>query len=276
MNLTLREKSVIITGASSGIGQALANQLAAEGAYLTLAARSPQPLEAVAEACRQAGSEAIARPTDVADESQCRDLIQKALDRFGRVDMLINNAGIDVVSKLADLPDLRLFRQVIDVNFYGAVHCTYHALPALKETQGRIVNISSLGGLQAIPYNTSYVASKFALNGFSDSLRMEVEAEGISVTVICPSFVVTKFHEAMLDKDGMAKGPSGRAIYTEGTMSADQCARIVLKAARQRKRQVVMPPGPMALWLKLIAPSMLDRLTISRILRPAARRIQKG
>jgi short-subunit dehydrogenase len=134
------------------------------------------------------------------------------------------------------------------------------------------VNISSLGGILGIPLNTSYVASKFAMMGFSDSLRIEVEQAGISVTVICPAFVVTEFHERYLDKNGQPKGPSGRAIYTERTMTADRCAQIVLRAARLRKRQVVMRPGTLALWLKLIVPGMVDRLTISRFRRPAAKK----
>lgn len=271
MQNTFRENAVIVTGASSGIGRALALRLADEGAWLALAARNAQRLDSLAGECQQRGGKATAIPTDVADESQCRELIQRTQEMYGRIDTLLNNAGIDVVSKLEDLPDLRLFRQVVDVNFYGAVHCTYHALPHLKETRGRIVNISSLGGLLAIPYNTSYIASKFAMMGFSDSLRMEVEQAGVSVTVICPSLVVTEFHERYLDENGQPIGSTGRAIYTERTMTADQCAQIVLQAARRRKRQVVMRPGPLALWLKLIAPGLVDQLIISRFLRPAVK-----
>ncbi len=266
------EKTVIITGASSGIGKALALQLASQGAWLTLAARNAERLDALVEVCQQRGSKAMAIPTDVADESQCKALIQHTQEVYGRIDILVNNAGIDLVSKLEDLPNLDLFKQVIDVNFYGMVFCTYYALPFLKETQGRIVNISSLGGLLAIPYNTSYIASKFAMIGFSDSLRMEVEQAGVSVTVICPSLVVTEFHERYLDKNGQAKGPAGRAIYTKHTMSADQCAQIILQATKQRKRQVVMRPGHLALWLKLIVPQLVDRMIITRFLRPAVKR----
>ena len=275
MQNTFREKIVIVTGASSGIGKALALRLADEGAWLALAARNAQRLDSLAWECQQRGSKAIAIPTDVADESQCRALIQRTQETYGRIDTLVNNAGIDVLSKLEDLPDLRLFKQVVDVNFYGTVHCTYYALPYLKETRGRIVNISSLGGMLAIPLNTSYSASKFAMIGFSDSLRMEVEQAGVSVTVICPSWVVTEFHERYLDKNGQPKGPSGRAIYTEKTMTADQCAQIVLKAARRRKRQIVMRPGSLALWLKLIAPGLADRLIISA-LRTTAKRTSSG
>ncbi|UCF84402.1 MAG: SDR family oxidoreductase, partial [Desulfobacteraceae bacterium] len=202
MQNTFREKAVIVTGASSGIGKALVLRLADERAWLALAARNAQRLDSLAGECQQRGSKAIAIPTDVADESQCRALIQRTQEIYGRIDTLVNNAGIDVVSKLEDLPDLRLFKQVVEVNFYGTVQCTYYALPYLKETRGRIVNISSLGGMLAIPFNTSYVASKFAVIGFSDSLRMEVEQAGVSVTAICPSLVVTEFHERYLDKNG--------------------------------------------------------------------------
>ncbi len=273
MRNTFRERTVIITGSSSGIGKALALQLADEGAWLALAARNAQRLDSLVEECKQRGGKALAIPTDVADESKCRALVQRTQEVYGRIDTLVNNAGIDVVGKLEDLPDLSLFKQVIAVNLYGTVYCTYYALPCLKETRGRIVNISSLGGLLAIPFNTSYVASKFAVMGFSDSLRMEVEQAGVSVTAICPSLVVTEFHERYFDKDGKSKGPSGRAIYTEHTMTADQCARIIVRAARRRKRQVVMQPGPVALWLKLIAPGWVDRLIISRFLRPAVKRM---
>jgi short-subunit dehydrogenase len=270
---SFKDKTVVVTGASSGIGKALALHLADEGAWLALAARNAQRLETLAIECQQRGGEAIAIPTDVADEPQCRTLIQRTKETYGHIAMVINNAGMDVVSKLEDLPDLHLFRQVMDVNFYGTVYCTYYALPYLKESRGRIVNISSLGGVLAIPFNTSCVASKFAINGFSDSLRMELTKSGVSVTVICPYWVVTEFHERYLDKDGQPKGPEGRAIYTAKTMSADQCAQIVLKAARQRKREILLGPGRMGVLLKLIVPNLVDKITINAFLRPAAKRV---
>lgn len=270
---TFREKTVIVTGASSGIGKALALQLADEGAWLALAARDARRLDSLAVECQQRGGKAVAMPTDVADESRCKALIQHTQETYGRIDMVVNNAGMDVVSKLEDLADLHLFKRVIEVNFYGTVYCTYYALPFLKETGGRIVNVSSLGGTLAIPFNTSYVASKFAMIGFSDSLRMELAGAGVSVTVICPYWVVTEFHERYLDKDGQPKGSSGRAIYTDKMMTANQCARIIVRAARRRKRQVVMWPGTLGIWLKLVLPGLMDRLTVSRFLRPAINRM---
>jgi short-subunit dehydrogenase len=273
---TFREKTVIVTGASSGIGKAAALQLADEGAWLTLAARDLKRLDELAVKCQQRGGKAIAIPTDVSDENQCRKLILRTKERYGHIAMIINNAGIDVVSKLEDLPDLHLFKQVMDVNFYGTVYCTYYALPHLKESGGRIVNISSLGGVIAIPHNTSYIASKFAVNGFSDSLRMELNRTGVSVTVICPYWVVTEFHERYMDKNGQPKGSAGRAIYTDKMMTADRCAEILLKAARQRKRVVFMGPGKMGILLKLIAPNLMDKITTKAVLRPVAQRVSNG
>lgn len=273
---TFVNKAVIVTGASSGIGKALALQLAREGAWLALAARNAERLQSLAQECCQHGAKAIAVPTDVADEAHCRNLVDQTCEQYGRVDMVINNAGIGVVARLEELADLQLFRQVIDVNFYGAVYCTYYALPFLREVSGRIVNVSSLGGKLAIPFNTSYVASKFAMEGFSDSLRMELARVGVSVTVICPYWVVTEFHERLMNQDGEARGPRGRAIYTPRMMTADRCAQIILEAARRRKREVVMRPGPLALGLKLIAPGLLDRLTVAIFLRPAIKRASGG
>lgn len=270
---TFREMSVIVTGASSGIGKAVTLQLADEGAWLALAARDAKRLNELAKTCQQRKGKAVAIPTDVADEHQCRKLIQRTKETYGHIDMVINNAGMDVVSKLEDLPDLHLFKQVMDVNFYGTIYCTYYALPYLKETSGRIVNISSLAGMLAIPFNASYVASKFAVNGFSDSLRMELTETGVSVTVICPYWVVTEFHERYLDKNGQPKGSAGRAIYTDKMMTAERCAEIILKAARQRRREVLMGPGRMGMMLKLITPSLVDKMTIGAVLRPAAKRV---
>lgn len=273
---TFQDKTVVVTGASSGIGRALALRLADQGAWIALAARDAQRLDALAEECRRRGGKAIAGPTDVTDEAQCKALVERAVAEFGRLDMLINNAGIGATGLLEELPDLTVFKQVMDVNFYGTVYCTYYAMKHLKQTQGRIVNISSLGGKSPLPYNTNYIASKYAVHGFSDSLRMELAKTGASVTVICPYWVVSEFHERLMDKDGAPRGPKGRAIYTPKTMTADQCAAITLKAAARRKREVLMGPGWAAVWLRLVAPGLADRITIEMVLKPVAKRAKKA
>jgi short-subunit dehydrogenase len=266
-------KSVIITGASSGIGRSLALRLAAENAWLTLAARDEARLKRLKNECERLGGRAIAIPTDISEERQCHEMIEKAFEHYGRIDMLINNAGMSMVSKIDEMPDLTLFKRVMNVNFYGMVHCTFHALQYLKESHGQIVNISSIGGFLGVPYNSSYVSSKFAMNGFTDTLRMEVARDGVSVTLICPYWVITEFHERYLEKNGVPKGAEGRQLYTPNTMTADQCAEIIIEAARKRKRQVVISPGGWGQWLKLIAPEMMDRMTVERFLKPVAEKL---
>ncbi len=266
------EKVVIVTGASSGIGRALSLLLADRGAKVVLAARRLERLEQAAAACRERGGEALAVQADVADEGQCKALVQKAVDAFGGLDMLVNNAGLAVSGLFEEFPDLRLFRHVMDVNFHGAVYCTYHALPHLIRSRGRLVAVSSLGGKAPLPFNTPYIASKYALHGFYDSLRMELVRHGVSTTLVCPYWVVTEFHEAQMDKDGVPRGPKGRNIYTSKMMSAERCAAIVLKAAEKRSREVLLGPGVLAVWLKLLAPGLLDRLVFKIVFEPILRR----
>jgi short-subunit dehydrogenase len=271
-----RGQVVIVTGASAGIGRSLALQLAGQGAKVVIAARRAERLEQIAAACRQSGGETLVIPADVSDESQCKALIEKTVATFGRLDMLINNAGMAASALLDEFPDLHLFKQTMDINFYGTVYCTYYALPYLKQSKGRIVSISSLGGKSAIPYNTPYCASKYALHGFFDSLRMELAPHGVSCTVICPWWVVTEFHEAQLNKDGLPRGERGRAYYSKKMMTADQCAQITLDAAQKRKREALMGPGFWAVLFKTLAPNLLDWLTFKIFLEPAIKRAQAG
>jgi short-subunit dehydrogenase len=271
-----RGQVVIITGASAGIGRSLALQLARQGAKVAIAARRAERLEEVAAECRTLGAEALVVPTDVADETQCRALVEKTVATFGRLDMLINNAGLAASAPFEEFPDLTLFRHTMDVNLYGAVHCTYYALPYLKQTRGRIVAISSMGGKAAIPYNTPYCASKYGMHGFYDSLRMELYQHGVGVTVICPWWVVTEFHEAQLDKNGVPRGARGRTLYNDRMMTAERCAEITLRAAYKRRREILMGPGALAVWLKVLAPGFLDWLAVKVFLEPAIRRARAG
>jgi len=268
---------VIVTGASAGIGKALAEQLAKQGAKLAIAARRVERLEQAAEECRSLGGEVLAIPTDVRDEYQCKELVDKTVSTYGQLDMLINNAGLAASALFDEFPDLSLFRHTMDVNLYGAVNCTYHALSHLKQTKGRIVAISSVGGKASIPYNTPYCASKYGMHGFYDSLRMELYRHGVSVTVVCPWWVATEFHAAQLDKDGIPRGVErGKDMYTSKTMSAERCAEITLRAAYKRRREVLMGPGTLAVWLKAFAPGVLDWLAIKIFLESVARRAKNA
>jgi short-subunit dehydrogenase len=267
-----RDQVVIVTGASAGIGKSLALQLASQGAKVVVAARRADRLEQVVEECHQRGGEALAVPMDVSDEVQCKTLVDKTVATFGRLDMLINNAGLAVSALFDEFPDLHLFRHTIEVNFYGAVYCTYYALPHLKQSKGRIVAISSVAGKAAFPYNTPYISSKYAMHGFYDALRMELFQCGVSATVICPYWVVTEFHEAQMNKNGVPRGSRGRSIYTNKMMTADRCAAITLEAALKRRREVLMGPGTLAVWLKLLAPGFLDWFSVKMFLEPVIRR----
>jgi short-subunit dehydrogenase len=273
--LFFQNQVVIVTGASAGIGKSLALQLADQGACIVLAARRQDRLEQLLVECRAHGGKALAIPTDVAIETQCKALVEQTIQEFSRLDMLINNAGFTTVALFEELPNLDLFEQTMAVNFYGNIYPTYYALPYIKKSQGRIVSISSIGGKLAVPGNSSYIASKFALNGFFDALRMELAQAGVSITVIYPSWVVTEFHESMLDIDGKPRGKDGRKIYNDRMMTADQCAQIVLKSAARRKREVLMGPAYLALWMKLIMPGLLDRIIIKIFFKPIVNRLRQ-
>lgn len=255
--LPFSENAVIITGASSGIGKHLALRLADQGAWLALAARNAGQLEGVADQCRQRGGKAVAIPTDVAEQDQCKNLIERTMGEYGRIDTLVNNAGITPASRFTRMHDLSLFEKVIQINFFGSVYCTYHALPHLKETRGRLAAICSLRGKLPSTRADGYGASKHAMAEFFQSIRMEIARSGVSVTIIYPGWVSTGITSRSIKADG---NPTGKiAKIEESAMPVDTCTRIIAEAVAKRKREVVMTlGGKMGLWLLLIAPKIAD------------------
>ncbi|HOX39869.1 MAG TPA: SDR family oxidoreductase [Candidatus Brocadiia bacterium] len=256
-----KDNSAIVTGASSGIGREMALQLADQGAWLTLTARNTQALEQVAAECRKRGARAIVVTADVSDEAQCKKIIEAAVAEYGRIDTLINNAGFGQGGYFESLPNLETFRQVMDVNFMGTVYCAHHALPHLKKACGRIVSISSIMGLVGVPMYSSYSASKFAMTGFAEVIRMELMGSGVSVTSIHPNFVVSEFAGRLLKPDGTPLGDKGKRIYTSRTMTSSVCARLTLQAAAKRKRHVVMTPsGKLVVFMHGLVPGLVDKV----------------
>lgn len=261
------ENVVVVTGASDGIGRELAMQLAGQGAWLALAARDAEKLEEAAAACRARGGRAIALPTDVADETQCRRLIARTVNEYGRIDTLVNNAGVSMWARFDEVTDLAPFERMMRVNYLGSVYCTHAALPYLKRTRGRIVGISSLTGKAGVPTRSGYAASKHAMAGFFDTLRIELADDGVTVTMIYPGFVSTHIRERAYGPDGR---PLGASPVREGeVMTVEACARQIVRAMETRRRELIMTlRGRVGAWIKLVAPGLVDRI--------ARRAIERG
>ena len=254
-----RDNVVVLTGASRGIGRELALQLAGQGARLALSARDAASLEQVAEECRQRGGQAVAIPADVGEEAQCADLIRRAVEAYGRIDTLINNAGISMWALFDQVTDLSIFERLMTINYLGSVWCTWHALPHLKKTRGRLVAVSSLTGKTGVPTRSGYAASKHAMQGFFDTLRIELADTGVTVTIACPDFVATEIRERAFGPDGQPLKTS--PIHEGKVMTAGTCARLILEGAARRERELILSGrGKLGLWLKLLAPSFIDRI----------------
>jgi short-subunit dehydrogenase len=252
-------KVIVVTGASQGIGRALCLELARQRPRLVLAARDADALEAVASECRQRGAEALVVETDVTDVEACRRLIERARQAFGGLDVLVNNAGIGMVSRLDEVEDLSIYEQLMRVNFLGNVYPTRFALPDLQKTRGQIVAISSLAGLTGVPGRSGYAATKHAQIGFFDSLRVELRSSGVAVTVIAPYFVRSQIRRRALGGDGQPLASS--PVREAEVMTAEECARHIVRAMETRQRLLVMTlRGRLGRWLKLAAPGLVDRM----------------
>jgi len=266
-NSFFRDKVIVITGASDGIGKELALQLAAQGALLSLAARSVEKLEAVAAECRGRGGTVLVVPTDVGLEADCAALVQRTAAEFGRIDVLVNNAGITMWANFEDMRDLGVFEHIMRVNYLGCIYCTHFCLPYLKETKGLVVGVSSLAGKTGVPARSGYAASKHAVTGFLDSLRIEIAGSGVGVTVVYPDFVGTGEHARAFGPDGNPLGTS--PVHSSRVMPVEECARQIMDAMAHRRREQVMTfRGKLIQWVKLISPALVDRF--------ALRAIQKG
>jgi short-subunit dehydrogenase len=257
----------VITGASKGIGAELARQLARRGARLVRAARDTQARERVADEGREAGGSAITVDADVSKERDCQAIMAGAALAFGRVDVLVNNAGATMWARFDEVLDLSVFERLMQVNYLGAVYCTSHALPLLAESGGLIVGVASLTALAGVPTRTGYAAAKHAMRGFFDSLRIELAGSGVDVTMVYPGFVATGIRENATGPDGAPVMVS--PVKESEVMRVEDCAARIVRAIERREREVVMTArGRIALWLKLVAPGLVDRM--------ARRAIERG
>jgi len=258
----MKGKVVIITGASSGIGRALAKELYSRGALLALGARRIDQLEVLRSELQNPNILCV--KTDVTQEADCKRLIDLTFEKFGHIDALINNAGISMRALFKDM-NLGVMHRLMDVNFFGTVYCTKFALPYLLETKGSLVGVISIAGYVGLPGRTAYSASKFAVRGFLDTIRIEHLKNGLHVLVAAPGFTASEVRRVALTADGTPQGESPR--NEEKMMSAETCAYLIVEAVRKRKRELILTfiEGKFTVFLGKFFPSLLDKLTYNHM-----------
>jgi short-subunit dehydrogenase len=262
--MKLNDKIVIITGASSGIGKSLATEFAKRGANLILAARQFVTLCEITENLQiEYNIKAIAVQCDVTIEEDCEHLIKQAISTFGGIDILINNAGISMRALFKDA-EISVLKSVMDVNFWGTVYCTKYALPEILKTGGSIVGVSSIAGYKGLPGRSGYSASKFAMNGFLDALRLENLKTGVHVLTACPGFTASNIRNTALDKNGAQQGES--TLHEEKMMTSDEVAINIADGVENRSRTLIMTgPGKLTVFLNKFLPGLLDKLVFNTI-----------
>jgi len=257
----LKGKRCLITGASDGIGKFLALALAARGVDVAIAARSQDKLEEVAEACGALGVRAVAIRADVSVQTDCTAMVASAVKELGGLDIVVNNAGIGMWAEFRKVKDLSIYEKMMAINYFGSVWTTHAALESLIGNRGLIVAISSLSGKTGVPTRSGYAASKHAMQGFFDSIRIELAPLGVDVSVISPGFVATAIRDRGFGADGKPRGESPRAEDNGETMTVEACVARIVKAIESREREVVMTAkAKVGLWLKMVAPKMVDNL----------------
>ena len=255
----MKNKVVIITGASSGIGKALAFEFARQGAKIVAASRSGVSDPALFDI----SSDILDVRTDVTKESDCKLLIQKAIEKFGHIDILINNAGISMRALFAEV-DLDVIRQLMDTNFWGTVYCTKYALPYLLVSKGSLVGVSSVAGYKGLPGRTGYSASKFAMQGFLEVVRIENLKKGLHVLIACPGFTTSNIRNVALSKDGSSQGETP---LDEGKlMPAEEVARHIIVAIEKKKDRIVLTSmGKLTVLLNKFFPKFMDKMVYNHM-----------
>ena len=253
----MQKKVVIITGASSGIGKALAEKYAAEGWNLVLAARRNERLQELKE--KLARAEVLTVKTDVTVEGDCKNLVEKAVEKFGKIDVLINNAGISMRA-LFNNTEMEVLHRLMNVNYWGTVNCTKYAMPHLLKQKGSLVGVISVGGYIGLPGRAGYSASKFAVRGFLETLRIENLKTGLHVLVAAPGFTASEIRKSALTANGDKQGETPR--NENKMMSAEACAVHIFRAVEKRKRQLILTflEGKFTVFLSKIMPRFLDRM----------------
>jgi dehydrogenase/reductase SDR family protein 7B len=259
----LKDKVAIITGASSGIGLECAKYFSKKGMKLALAARSADKLNKLVEEIKTSGGEAIAIQTDVTVVKDCERMVDETLKAFGRIDVLVNNAGISMRDLFIDT-EIEVFQRLIETNLMSAIYCTKFALPHLLKTKGSVVGVSSIAGYHGLPGRTAYSASKYGLQGFLDALRSENRETGLHVLVACPGFTASNIRNSALKGDGTLQKESPR--IEEKMMQPDDVARKIYNGIVKRKRRVIMTfEGWSAVYIGVNLPALTEKVIYNKM-----------
>ncbi|MBI1193637.1 MAG: SDR family oxidoreductase [Bacteroidetes bacterium] len=272
MKRSLNQKTVLITGASSGIGAACAQAFAQRGCRVVLASRNLDALLALQASLPTGQSHCV--QADVSVEADCRRMVVEAVERFGSLDVLVNNAGISMRALFRDTAP-SVLRQLMDTNFWGAVYTTHYALPHLLKNRGSVVGVSSIAGYRGLPGRTGYSASKFAMQGFLESLRSEHLHDGLQVLVICPGFTASNIRNNALNAAGSTQGESPR---NEGAMmTAAEVAEHLVKGVENNSRTIVLTTqGKLTVFLNKWFPAFMDKMVYNHLAKEPDSPFAKG
>ncbi|MGN6600861.1 MAG: SDR family oxidoreductase [Ginsengibacter sp.] len=250
-------KIVVITGGTDGIGKALVAGFLQKGASVSTCSRTEEKLSNLKK--EFSGKSLFTVAADVSKEDDCRNFIEKTLEHFGKIDILINNAGISMRAEFKDT-NLETLRKVMDINFWGSVYCTKFALDSIIKNKGTIVGVSSVAGFRGLPGRSGYSASKFALNGWLEALRTELLETGVNVMWVCPGFTKSNIRNAALNKNAQPQKES--PLEEDKLMTAEECATHIMNAIKKRKRTIVLTfTGKETVYLNKLFPGLADKLT---------------
>lgn len=259
----MKDKVVIITGASSGIGKAIAEYLIRLKAKVVLASRNLEKLEEIKQNHESENNDILIIKTDVSMESDCRTLIYHTVEKFGRIDILINNAGISMRAIIEET-ELSVIKKVMDINFWGTVYCTKYALPYLLKSKGSVVGVSSIAGYKGLPGRSGYSASKFAIQGFLEVLRIENMKKDLHVLIACPGFTASGIRNHALASDGSQQGESPRD--ENKMMTPEKVAEIIVRGIIKRKHRIVVTSvGKLTVLLNKFFPKMVDKMVYNHM-----------
>jgi dehydrogenase/reductase SDR family protein 7B len=254
----MKDKVVVITGGSSGIGKALAEVFGKNGSKVLITGRNKSELDKAVAVLSQKGITIVGFAADASIEQDNKRMADEALKHFGKIDILINNAGITMRALFEEL-DMSVVKKVMDINFYGALYATHACLPEIIKNKGSVIGISSIAGFRGLPGRAGYSASKFALNGFLEVLRTEMLYRGVHVLTACPGFTSSNIRNRALMKDGSVQFESPRD--EDKMMTAEECASHIYGATVKRNNFLILTTqGKLAVWVNKLFPSLADKL----------------